>query len=389
MNLRPCLSLLSLQLLLAFPFMQNSFAQLAVSSNDNKAELIAGVNTLVRNPPPDTVSIVDMGATPPQLIAELNAPGGWSAPPQSVAVAPDESIALIVSSTRIDPNDPSRTIFNDEVTVVDLESSPPQVIDTVHAGERASGISINPAGTMALVANRANGTVSVFRISGKLVTRLGDVQVCDYCQPSLPVFTPDGSKALVTRNADHSISVLDIEGEDVIYNGIDISSNLGPYSIDITPDGHYAIAANIGNGPTGGVDTVSVIDLQLSPPRLVNAITVGIIPEGLALSPDGNYLAVPIMNGSNLPPDTPWFHDFGILKIYKRSGINLSLVAEAEIGHWCQGVVWSNDATKLAVQCSVEHELTLFDFNGDNLIRSGSIPVSGGPTGIRTAQEAR
>ena len=79
-----------------FAIMQNSFAQLLVSSNDNKAELIDGVNTLVRNPPPDTVSIVDLGANPPRLIAELNAPGGWSAPPQSVAVAPDESIALIV-----------------------------------------------------------------------------------------------------------------------------------------------------------------------------------------------------------------------------------------------------------------------------------------------------
>ena len=265
-----------------------------------------------------------------------------------MAVAPDESIALIVSSTRIDPTDSAKTIFNDEVTEVDLESSPPRVIDTVYAGLRASGVSINASGTLALVGNCAAGTVTVFSIAGKTLTRIGDVQVCDTCQPSLPVFTPDGRRALVTRNVDHSVSVLEINGTEVTYNGLTISSNLGPYSIDITPDGQYAIVANIGNGPAGGVDTVSVIDLQLSPPRLVNAVTVGIIPEGLALSPDGHYLAVPVMNGSNLPPDTPWFHDFGILKIYRRSGMDLTLVAEAEIGHWCQGVAWSNDATKLA-----------------------------------------
>lgn len=244
MKIKSCLSLLSVMLLMLFAIMQNSFAQLLVSSNDNKAELIDGVNTLVRNPPPDTVSIVDLGANPPRLIAELNAPGGWSAPPQSVAVAPDESIALIVSSTRLDPNDPTKTIFNDVVSVVDLESIPIQVIDTVRAGERASGVSINPTGTMALVANRAAGTVTVFSIIDKVVTRVGDVQVCDTCQPSLPVFTPDGSRALVTRNADHSVSMLEIEGEEVTYSGLDISSNLGPYSIDITPDGQYAIAAN-------------------------------------------------------------------------------------------------------------------------------------------------
>ena len=70
-------------------------AQIAVSSNDNKAVLIDGVNTVPANPKPDTVSIINLNVSPPRVIAELNVPGGWSAPPQSVAVAPDESIALV------------------------------------------------------------------------------------------------------------------------------------------------------------------------------------------------------------------------------------------------------------------------------------------------------
>ena len=125
-------------------------------------------------------------------------------------------------------------------------------VDHPQAGARASGVSINRAGTLALVANRAAGSVSVFAITGKVVTPVGTVDLCENCQPSLPVFTPDGRRALVTRNGDHLVSILEVNGQRVTYAGVDISANLSPYSLDITPDGRVAVVANIGNGPTGG-----------------------------------------------------------------------------------------------------------------------------------------
>ena len=91
-----------------------------------------------------------------------------------MAVAPDESIALIVSSTRIDPTDSAKTIFNDEVTEVDLESSPPRVIDTVYAGLRASGVSINASGTLAL--EIVLQALSLFSVS--LVKHLPELAMC-------------------------------------------------------------------------------------------------------------------------------------------------------------------------------------------------------------------
>ena len=36
-------------------------AQIAVSANDNKAVLVDGVNTVVKSPPPDTVTLIDLG----------------------------------------------------------------------------------------------------------------------------------------------------------------------------------------------------------------------------------------------------------------------------------------------------------------------------------------
>ena len=70
-------------------------AQIAVSANDHKARLVNGVNTVVPNPTPDTVSIIDLKTTPPTVIAEVNAPASVVGPPVSVAITPDSSIALV------------------------------------------------------------------------------------------------------------------------------------------------------------------------------------------------------------------------------------------------------------------------------------------------------
>jgi hypothetical protein len=50
-------------------------AQWAVSSNDNKVMLDNGVVKVVPNPAPDTATIIDLGATPPKVVAEC--PGAW------------------------------------------------------------------------------------------------------------------------------------------------------------------------------------------------------------------------------------------------------------------------------------------------------------------------
>ena len=360
-------------------------AQIAVSSNDNKALLVDGVNTVVNNPPPDTATIIDLNVSPPKVLGEINVPGSWQAPPQSVAITPDESIALVGNSTKIDPADPRKTTPDSTLTVVDLKARPPVVIATLQTGRGPAGVSINRAGTLALVANRADGTVSVFTINGTRVTPAGTVDLGDpNCGPSLPVFTPDGKRALVTRNNDHKVSILSVNGTMVTYTKRDISANLRPYGMEITPKGDVAVVANIGNGPTGGVDTISVIDLTLD--RMVDAVTVGIVPEGIALSPDGTFLAVNVMNGSNVSKTASHYHDFGVIKIMRLTGTKLTPITEANVpGHWCEGAAWSRDQKTLLVQCMVEKAIFVYGFDGRTLKAAGSIKVNGGAAGIRVA----
>lgn len=382
---RRAVRFLPLALLLAVA--SRADAQLAVSSNDNKVLQVDGVNTVVRNPRPDTATVIDLGASPPKVLGEIPAPGSWQAPPQSVALTPDEAVALVANSTRIDPADASKTTPDDVVTVIDLKASPPAVLATLHAGRGASGISINRAGALALVANRNEGTVSVLTIRGKTVMVAGKVDLGDRdCGPALPVFSPDGTRAFVTRNNDHKVSILSVSGTTVTYTKRDISANLRPYGIEISPKGDAAYVANIGNGPTGGVDTISVIDLTVDPPRMVDAVTVGIVPEGIALSPDGTLLAVNVMNGSNVPKASGYFHDFAVLKILRVEGTKLTPLTEARVpGHWCEGAAWSRNQRTILVQCMVEKALFVYDFDGKAARVTGTIKVDGGAAGIRTA----
>jgi hypothetical protein len=360
--------------------------QLALSANDGKAVLIDGVNSVPANPPADSVTVIDLNATPPKVIAEIQAPASVVGPPSSVAIARDESFALVTGATKIDPADPKKTVPDDKLSVIDLKASPPKISAQLQAGKGAAGVSINRAGTLALVANRSEGTVSVFSIAGNTLTPVGKINLGDdKSGPSHVAITPDGKTALVTRDGDNKISVLSIDGTKVEYTKRDMSAGLRPYGLGIHPNGKVAVVANIGPG-SGDADTISLIDLEAKPARVVHTVTVGQTPEGITLSPDGAFAAVSVMNGSNKPKNNPFFNDYGLVKVLSVKGNELVPLTEAKVGHWCQGLAWSKDNRRLLVQCMVEREIMVFDFDGKELKPAGSIKLSAGPAAIRTAE---
>ena len=362
-------------------------AQLAVTSNDNKVMLDNGTVKVVQNPAPDTVTVIDLKASPPRVLGEIAAPGSVVGPPFSVALTPDENLALVGSSSKIDPNDPTKTAPDTRISVIDLKASPPAVIATLEAGKSAAGISVNRQGTLALVANRSEGTVSVFSISGKTVTPVGKVTIADEKSgTSHAAFTPDGKMALVTRDGDHKISVLKIDGTNVEYTKRDINAGLRPYGIDVSSRGDFAAVANIGVGQ-GDADTVSLIDVRTTPPRVVETVSVGQTPEGIKVSPDGRYVAVVVMNGSNKPKESPFYADNGKLVILRAANMRLTKVAEAPIGHWSQGAAFSPDGRTILVGNMVEKDVQVFTFDGRALKEVGRIKVHGGPAAVRTAEK--
>ena len=361
-------------------------AQLAISSNDRKVVLVNGVNTVPPNPAEDTVTLIDLGVSPPTVVGELKAPSSVAGPPQNVAISPDESLALVSANMKLDPADPKKLVPDNRLTVIALKSNPPTVVATLEAGRGPAGISINRAGTLALVANRNEGTVSVFTISGTTVTAIGKVDFGNPTSgPSSVAFSPDGKMALVSRDGDHKISVLSVDGTKVEDTKRLMTGGFRPYAIQISPKGDIAVVGNQG-GNTGDVDTINVIDLKGKAPRIVRTLDVAQIVEGVVFSDDGNYVALTAQNGSARAPDHPFYNDHGLVVIFSVNGTELTKVAEAKIGKWNQGVAWSRDGKTVLAQNMVENSISVLSFDGTILKVTGEIKVNGGPEGLRTAE---
>ena len=361
-------------------------AQLAVSANDNKVANVEGRNTIIENPPPDTATIINLGVSPPKVLGEVNVGASVVGVPQSVAIAPDESIALVTAAFKKDPADPKKTAPDNKLAVIDLKATPPAVIQTLEVGSGPSGVSFSPDGKLVLVANRGAGTVSILTVSGKTLAPAGTLDLGNpKSGPSHVAFLPDGKHALLTRDGDHRISLLSVDGSKVEDTKKFMVGGIRPYSIAISPKGDVAVLTNQGGGQ-GDIDVITVIDLKQNPPRIVDTIPVGQTPEGAAISPDGSFAAITIQNGSPRPKSHQAYNDHGLLKVFRIDGAKLTPVATAKVGGWGQGVAWSKDGKTLLAQSMMEKAIDVLSFDGKTLKQVGTIKVSGGPAGIRTVE---
>ena len=116
----------------------------------------------------DSVLIVDL-ADPenPTIIANLPLKNSVVGPPVNLDIDPTNSIALVADS--IDVTKDGEVLKqgpDDKIYVIDLKASPPKLINTITGAKQPSGLSISPLGNLALVANRADKSITVLSIQG-------------------------------------------------------------------------------------------------------------------------------------------------------------------------------------------------------------------------------
>ena len=372
----------------ALLFATPAWAEIAVTGNDGKRTLVGGVNTVVQNPKPDTVSVIDLSGPTPRLLAEVETPHSVVGPPNSIAVSADESMALATSAEKLDPADATKTIPDNRISVLDLKASPPRVTQTLEVGLSPSGVSINRAGTLALVANRSAGTVSVLRIDGGRVS-VGDTVTIGPANTGVShaQFTPDGRHALVTRDNDSIVSVLEIRDGVVKKLDRDMTAGVRPYSVSITPDGSWAVVGNVGRSAnnTGDQDTVSLIDLSQEPFRVVDTVSVGTTVEGVMASPDGKHAVAVVHNGTGRPTNDP-LRGKAQVKLLRVEDGKVRVVGASGAGDWVQGMGFSRDGRTLLIGNMGDRTLGVYRIEGDNITDTGQrMAVSGGPAAIGTA----
>lgn len=254
---------LALALALSLP----ATAQVAVSGNDNRRRLVDGANTVVANPPADSITIIDLGGRAPRVVGEVALSHSVVGPPTSVAITPDERFAIVTSAERLDPADPTK---------------------------------------------------------------------------------------------------------------------VRPYGMGITPDGRWAVAANIGRG-SGDTDTVTLINMEREPYLAVDTVSVGPTPEGIQVSPDNRHVAVTIHNGSARPQGHPLRGRAQLVMLRIDNG-RLREVARVPVGDWAQGIAFSRDGRTVLVQNMADRTIGVFRIENGRLRDTGQrIPTNGGPAAIRTA----
>jgi DNA-binding beta-propeller fold protein YncE len=361
-------------------------AQLMIVGNDEKQGYDANIHPAGH----DTLSIIDISnPATPKITATIPLMNSIQGPPTNLAIHPSGDIALVADSVMPGPEKDGKPtlVSDDKLYVIDLKANPPKQTATVSVGKKPSGLAIGPKGDIALVCNRDDGSISVLSIKGKEVKLVDTVTVgAGPDQVSAIAIAPEGKRALAVKAAANKVAVLAIDGEKVSYDKTaDLPAGIFPYNVAIAPDGKLAIVADTGNGGSsdGNADTVTVIDLEANPPRVVDHVTVGDSPEGLVISPKGNLAVTVEARGSNRPKETWYHHPGGAVTLLKIDGKKVNRVGEATVGALPEGAVFSPDGGYIYVGNFIDQDLSILKLDGEKLTDAGRLKLPGHPASMR------
>jgi DNA-binding beta-propeller fold protein YncE len=361
--------------------------ELMLVGNDEKVswdDAGKGVNGLAGK---DQVLVVDIGGDrlAPTIIARLPLMNTIFGPPTNLQITPDGKLALVANSMDwVADGSGWKPAPDNKLHVIDLTVDPPKLIDTVQVGKQPSGLSINRAGDLCLIANRADNSISVLKIAGNSVKLIDTVPMGE--QVAHVAFTPDGKRALAAKFPGHKIALLEINGDKVTYNKQDVPVGLWPYNLDITPDGKLALTADNGfaGSADGHVDTISVIDIESSPPRVIDKIVVDEAPEGFAISPTGKFAAAALLRGNNSDKKAFFYRRNGAIALLKIDGKKVSHVQYIDVRGLPEGVVWSDDGQYLYVGNFMDSDVSILKMDGERLVDTGKrLSLPGHPASMR------
>lgn len=382
----PYVALLLLLASALFAYPQPVPAALMITGNDEKVTFDDAGVLKFSAPGSDTISVVDISnAESPKIIANLPLMNSIFGPPTNLAITPDERLAIVANSmTWVQEAGAWKPVPDNKLYVIDLRASPPTHIATVEVGKQPSGLAISPRGDLALVANRADNSISVLSIRGDEVKLIDTVMIGE--QVAAVAFTPDARRAVTVKFPNHKVAVLEVDGQKVTYSKYDMPVGLWPYNLDVTPDGKLALTADNGNAgrSDGHVDTVSVIDLEANPPRVIDRVVVGDAPEGFVISPTGEIAVAILLGGSDGPKNSRFYNRNGRVVVLKIDGKKVTKVGEVEVGGVPEGAVFTPDGKYLYIGNYTDRDVSILRVEGTTVTNTGKrLQLPGHPASMR------
>lgn len=375
-------------LLTALAFGSAHAAPFMIVGDDAKVGMNPQGQPMINPTGHDEVLIVDLAKPEaPRIVARLPLENSIVGPPTNLAISPNGHLALVADSmTVVQDNGANKMQPTDKLWVIDMTANPPKLVQTVRLGKQPSGLSFSPNGEIALVCNRADGTLSVLKVAGTQVTPSGSIQMPKGI--ATVEFAPDGKHALVAESPENQVGILNVDGDKVTDSKLTLPTYLFPYNIVVTPNSQLAIVADNGHHGTsdGNTDDVSVIDLRGPHPHVIDHIAVGDAPEGLAMSPKGDLAVVVSVNGSNMPH--AWFHHHGsAVTVLRIQGMKVTPIKTIQVGTLAEPTAFSPDGRYIYVGNFLDKDFSILKVNGTNVVDTGrTFKLPGQPASARMAR---
>ncbi|MEO1776844.1 MAG: hypothetical protein AAFS07_18035 [Pseudomonadota bacterium] len=333
----------------------------------------------------DTLAVILLDGDPRDWqAAEVFASNSVAGPPAAVEITPDGRLAFVVETFTPRPDNDEEHSFGDKsigstLTVVSLaDPAAPAVLQTLTVGQRPIAVRVNASGNLVAVSYSIEGgsggetPMQLFRIGedGSLSEpvsptiegyALGEDNIMDFD------WHPEEDVLVWINQFDNTMQFARV-GDDLSVTpfGNTVDIDRAPYRVFFTPDGNHAvtnalywgpdIAGTWIEAPRGQVLTVrmnaEVREDGTVRHALVDRVMTGVSPEGLAVSPDGRWVATTNLERSYLPYDDPritWYSSVTLAALDQETGDLTEVGTFTYDGILPEAAVFDNSGNYLAV----------------------------------------
>lgn len=332
----------------------------------------------------DALSVIRLDKPVQNLKAvEIGVSNSVTGPPSSVAVSPDGRYAIVIETRGTRPagvTDPRMKdlLLGKTVTVIDLlDPDHPKQVQRIDGVERPQSVDFNADGSLVALTlypqNAAKSPIALYRFAGGRLT--------DLSTPDLPgwapgerlngaVFHPKENTLAILNASRPSLSfvkVISANGQlNVSAWGNQVLVDKQPFKVVFTPDGRFAVlnAMYFGDDVSGTATVPStVLSVRLSAdtapdgsPRhqIVDRVISGAYSEGLAMSPDGRWLATTNLEQSTYALTNPrqgFFSSVSLIRLDPQLGLLERVGTYPFDGILPESVIFDNSSRFLAVAC--------------------------------------
>ncbi len=294
----------------------------------------------------DALSIIRLDGPVNDLKAvTIEASNSVTGPPSSVTVSPDGRYAIVIETRGQRPINKPNALLSDLpsgklITVIDLlHPDHPKTAQQIQGAERPLSVAFN--GNSSLVAityaskNKGQHPLVLYQFANGKLTNPSFPIIPDYNDGDVlneAVFHPAGN-VLVLLNATKSVlSFLKINQSQNVISltkwGNPVLVDKEPFKACFTPNGHFLVVNAMYPGSVRGSVTsigIAIENASDSTPnhQIVSRVLAGVLPEGLAMSPDGQWIVTTNLEQSYQPftdPKQGFFSSLTLIRLNPETG---------------------------------------------------------------------